>query len=76
MVIKNIMLKDLFKVLNSLPKGTIRIDIEYSETEEESKITIYPTNNDEEDEDDVSPNINNRIDDPDISPDEDLINLI
>jgi hypothetical protein len=74
MVIKNIILKQLFRVLNSLPKGTIKIDIEYSETEKESKITIYPAGDDEEDE--SQPNISNRIDDPDISPDEDLINLI
>jgi hypothetical protein len=76
MIIKNIILKDLFKVLNSLPKGTIKIDIEYSETEEESKITIYPSPEDDEEEEDPRPNISNRVDDPDISPDEDLINLI
>lgn len=73
MTIKNIILRQLFKVLNSLPKGTKKIDIEYTDSEDEQKITIYPSTEDEDEED--TPTRNN-ISDPNISPDEDLMNLI
>lgn len=70
MIIKNILVKQLFKVLNSLPKGTLKIDIEYNEDDEESKITIYPSD-DESDgsSEDIAPT-------PKISPDEDITKIL
>lgn len=64
------MLRDLYKVLKSLPQGTKKIDIEYVDSEEETKIVIYPS--------DGGPNNtdNKTGSSPDISIDDDLIDLL
>lgn len=71
MIIKNILLKDLYKVLNSLPSGTKKVDIEYVDNEEETKIVIFPTSSTSSKSTSANGNIG-----PNISSDEDLMNYI
>lgn len=65
-VIKNIILKDLIEVLNSMPKNTKFVRIEY--TSHNAKMVVYPS------EDEGS--ITRTDDDPHISPDEDITDYI
>lgn len=69
MIIRSIVLKDLYKVLNSLPSGTKKIDIEYVENEEETKIVIYPSSGSSTKDD-------SKVSGPSISSDDDLMNFI
>lgn len=69
MMIKNIILQDLLKVLESLPSGTKKIDIEYIDNDEDTKIVIYPSGYVPDKKDDDN-------DSPDISIDEDLMNYL
>ena len=71
MIIKNIVLKDLYKVLKSLPHGTRKIDIEYIDSDEETKIVIYPSGSDSQGK--VSESDSSS---PDIDIDEDLIDYL
>lgn len=66
MIIRNIVLKDLLEVLNSMPKNTKMIRIEY--TEHNSKMVVFPSEEEDDDEEED--------DSPHISPDDDLTNYI
>lgn len=65
-------MKDLYKVLSSLPKGTKTVNIDYVNNKFETKLVIYPSDDDIESlpEDDA------RGKAPNISIDEDLMNYL
>lgn len=68
--IRNIVLKDLIEVLNSMPPSTKMVKIEY--TEHNSKMVVYPSEGDEE----TSIEDNNPDTDPHIDPDDDIVDYV